>query len=393
MKRLLVIAMTGLCAGVFPARAAPPAMPQTRQTAGVHADQRHDAGARPSAMRRRGMRGMGCAPLLHDYYWLDYSRMGMRMRAAAGGLNGQSGQRMNRRMRILRLRHDGFPPRARAGCPACGKRGGGMAAMKAMNKTAPSLKGAWRGSGGRAAQDTALTHAALWLETPDNRIHRIDPKKPGVMRFNARMWGLHRIFAYLDAGVKNGARRRHFAFYDMFSHGDEVSKTERPVLNGGGYWKGQPEFFLERLYDNDRQRFSTQTGEMARFRVTLRGAPVKGACVVMVTQKGWRKALKTDGRGEVSFFIIKETPTGGGWRARRRSEKYLVAARHTAAGNGEKIRYSATTVLRVRPSRREWESKSTAFLVASFTVVAAGAAIAIRRSRRKGRRAKGGART
>ena len=389
MKRLLVIAMTGLCAGGFPALAAPPANPQTGQeAAGVHAAQRHDAGARPSAMRRRGMRGAGCQPLLHDYYWLDYSRMGMRR--SSSGQNGQNGQRMNRRTRVLRLRHDGFPPRARTGCPACRKRGGGMAAM---NKAAPSLKRPRRGSGGRAARDTALTHAALWLETPDNRIHRIDPKKPGVMRFNARMWGLHRIFAYLDAGVKNGARRRHFAFYDMFSHGDEVSKAQRPVLDGNGYWKGRPEFFLERLYDDDRQRFSTRTGQTARFRVTLRGAPVKGACVVMVTQKGWRKALKTDGKGEVSFFIIKETPTGGGWRARRRSEKYLVAARHTAGGNGEKIRYSATTVLRVRPSRREWESKSTAFLVASFTVVAAGAAIAIRRSRRRGRRAKGGART
>jgi hypothetical protein len=254
-------------------------------------------------------------------------------------------------------------------------------------------KSGWRGRRAGGNRDDALARAALWLETPDNRIHRIDPKKPGVMRFNARMWGLHRIFAYLDAGERNGERRKHFAFYDLFSHGDEVSKVRRPVLDGDGYWKGQPEFFLERIYENDRQRYSTQTGQTARFRVSLRGKPVKGACVVMITQKGWRKARKTNGKGEVSFFIIKETPVKSGWRARRRSEKYLVAARYTQSGpgmngaQGETIptRYSATTVLRVRPSRLEWESKSTAFLVGSFTMIAAGAAIAFRRTRRRKR--------
>ena len=391
MKRLLVIAMTGLCAGAFPALAAPPSISQTeREAAGVHAGQRHDAGARPSAMR---WRGADCLPLVHDYYWLDYSRMGMWRRS--GGQNGQNGQRMSRRTRILHLKHNGFPPRERGGCPSCQARSGGKEWRTGKLGMAAAMKArGWRGAKKRDEKpDPALRKAVIWLETPDNLIHHIDPGKPGTMRFNARMWGMYRIFAYLDAGEKNGVHRRHYAFYDMFSHGDEVSKKERPVLNEGGYWQGRPEFFLERIYDDDRQRFSTRTEQTARFRLTLRGEPVRGACVVMITQKGWRKARKTDDKGEVSFFIIKETPTGSGWRARRRSEKYLVAARHLATENGERIRYSATSVLRVRPSRREWESRSTAFLVASFTIIAAGAAIAIRRSRCRARRAKGGART
>ncbi len=336
-------------------------------------------------------KGHACPLQLHDYYWLDYSRMGMWRRA--GGQNGQNGQRMNRRMRILQLKHNGFPPRERSGCPSCQARAGGKKRWQSGIGMTPAMKArGWRSAEKRGEKsDPALRQAVIWLETPDNLIHRIDPGKPGTMRFNARMWGMYRIFAYLDAGVNNGVHRRHFAFYEMFSHGDEASRKERPVLSEGGYWQGRPEFFLERLYDNERQRFSTHTGEKVRFRITLRGQPVRNACVLMITQKGWRNVQRTDEKGEVSFFVIKEMPTEGGWRARRRSEKYLIAVRHLAGarqGEPQQTLYTATTVLRVRPSRLEWESKSTAFLLASFTVIAAGAAIAIRRSCRKCKRSR-----
>ena len=95
------------------------------------------------------------------------------------------------------------------------------------------------------------------------------------------MWGMYRIFTYLDAGVSGGMHRHYFAFHKMFSHGDKAGRAERPVLNEGGYWQGQPEFFLERIYEGERQRYATRTGEVVRFRVTLRGQPVRNACVAL----------------------------------------------------------------------------------------------------------------
>ncbi len=407
MKRILAFALVTAATGLVPAVAetvGTSGMPE-RSGAFVAMGQQQRAARHGDMNRRRGDR---CVPLAHDIYWLDYSRMGWGMRSSrsgenAGG-NGQNAQssssgRMGRRMRVLHLKHNGFPPRQRGGCPSCRPRAGGMEQRQGGTDMAAAMKNRrWQGAGQRGEKaDPSLQKAIIWLETPDNLIHRIDPGKPGMMKFSARMWGQHKIFAYLDAGERNGVKRKYFAFYDLFSHGDEVTKKERPVLDEGGYWKGRPEFHLERIYENSRQRYRTQTGEEARFRLTFRGKPVKGACVVMITQKDWRKAKKTDENGEVGFFLIKETPTEGGWRARRRTEKYLVVARHFVPDEGAVeqdsatrtgTRYMATRMLRVRPSRLEWESKSTAFIVGSFTVVAAGAAIAIRRSRRR-RRTKG----
>ncbi len=410
MKRILAFACVVAATGFASAAAQTASMMGTPGAAGApQAEAQKRMAMRHGGMDRR--RGDRCLPLVRDIYWLDYSRMGWGMRSGGSGDNagnnrqnaqdnarsGSSG-RMGRRMRVLHLKHNGFPPRERGGCPSCRARAGGMGQQQGGTDMAAAMKKRrWQGSGMRGGKaDPSLQRAVIWLETPDNLIHRIDPGKSGVMKFNARMWGQHRVFAYLDAGEKDGVRRKYFAFYDLFSHGDEVSKKERPVLDEGGYWKGQPEFNLQRVYESDRQRYRTQTGEEARFRLTLRGKPVKGACVVMITQKDWRKAKRTDAKGEVSFFLIKETPTEGGWRARRRTEKYLVVARHFVpgaqaeqeGGNRTGTRYMATRMLRVRPSRLEWESKSTAFIVGSFTVVAAGAAIAIRRSRRR-RRTKG----
>ena len=361
------------------------------------------AGSGMGAQRQR------CAPVMHDYLWLDIARMGGWMRGGNNGARAQNGAarngeagnassaaqntRMSRRTRVVRLRHNGFPPRMGGGCPSCRARAGGMRRADVKDMAAAMRRRgenrAWRNRRrGGGASDPLLKKAAIWLETPDNLIHRIDPGKPGSLRFNARMWGQYRLFAHVEGSTRNNVRRAYFAFYDLFSHGDEVSPKQRPVLNGDGYWQGQPEFNLERVYENDRQRYRTQTGEEAKFRLTFRGQPVKGACVVMITQKDWRQARRTDENGEVSFFLIKETPNESGWRARRRSEKYLVVARHfMPASEGQEglkgTRYVATRLLRVRPSRLEWESKSTAFLLASFTMVAAGAAIAIRRVRRR----------
>jgi len=410
MKRILAIALVTAAAGSVPAMTEAAPATGMPDGAGASAAMGHGtAPARSGGMNRR--RGDRCVPMVHDIYWLDYSRMGWRMRSERSGenagrsdgdartaQNAQSGSsgRMGRRMRVLRLKHNGFPPRERGGCPSCRARAGGMG-QGGTDMAAAMKKRRWQRSGMRDGRpDPSLRKAVIWLETPDNLIHRIDPGKPGVMKFNARMWGLHKVFAYLDAGERNGVKRKYFAFYDLFSHGDDAAEKERPVLDGNGYWKGQPEFQLERIYENDQQRYRTQTGETARFRLTFRGKPVKGACVVMITQKNWRNAKKTDENGEVGFFLIKETPNESGWRARRRTEKYLVVARHFVpdaaapqeGGRRTGTRYMATRMLRVRPSRLEWESKSTAFIVGSFTVVAAGAAIAIRRSRRR-RRTKG----
>ncbi len=387
MKRILVfttcMGLAGLATGHFAsANPAETKMPMMHEKMTMkHSGMDMKRGGKPARTGR-------CTPMMRDYYWLDYSR----------------GMGMGRRMRVLHFQRNGFPPKPsanmrwgggmRMGSPMPEKKPAGQSPVAAGGRDASSRSMA----GGRRmamrpnahGRDDAPANAAFWLETPDKDIHRIDAKTPGKISFPAPQWGLHKVFAYLDGGVKADVRRKFFAFYSFYSHGDEAAKKQPPALNGNGYWDGSPEFELTRIYADGRQRYSTQTGQQAKFKISLHGKPLKGVCVVMMTQKGWRNARTTDENGEVSFFIIKEAETAGGRESRRRAAKYLVVARHREAYAGEidgqryaDTRYLATMSLRVRPSQLEWESKSMAFLMAGFTVVAAGAAIAIRRRRKR----------
>jgi hypothetical protein len=161
-------------------------------------------------------------------------------------------------------------------------------------------------------------------------------------------------------------------------------------LNEDGYRNGQPELLIEPIYEDHSQAYSTQTGEEVRFRISFRGKPLAGQCVVMLTEKGWRKAKPTNDEGEVGFFVIQETPAGSGWMERRQSSKYLLLVNHEAAIAGQlgdesyaDSRYTASMTLRVRPSKLHWESNSMAYLLVAFTSVSAGTAIAVRRRRKR----------
>ena len=397
MRRTLILVNLLAMAWLAPALAEQPASPMGGMS------MNHDHTAMGMNHAGKDMPGKHCTPMIHNFYWLDFGRgmsMGMGGMSRSGGDKSRkeqgtwnkekkSAKKRERRMRLLRLKQDGFPPSGgmdMAGMKMHAKgESGKPAGMPQMAKQSRK-----KGMNSGRSKSAALANAVYWLETPDRVISRVEAKKPGAIRFSSLQGGHHKVFSYLDAGVRNGQRRKYFSFYNYYGHGDKETKQERPMLHNGGYRKGRPEFELEPLYADDQQAYSTQTGRSLRFRVNLRGEPVKDVCVVMLTEKGWRNAKRTDKHGEVAFFLIQERYTDGGWRTRRRAGKYLVVARHQAAIAGEwdgrvyaDTRFTAATSLRVRPSQLEWESKSTAFIVAAFTIIAAGAAIAVRRTRRR----------
>ena len=99
--------------------------------------------------------------------------------------------------------------------------------------------------------------------------------------------------------------------------------------------------------------------------------------------------MRTDERGEVEFTLIKDDFQRG-ILDKRKSQLYMLQTEYEEQKPGQlsglaydKQRYVATLSFRVAPDNNEWESKHIAFLLAMITIIGAGTAIAIRRSRQK----------
>ncbi len=384
MNRLLLVLLSGLSMAASVAMAA-----GDHQHGGMAVSMAGMSGHRHGGGRPSKPTSTDCSTEIRDFYWIDAGGGMMAMMMGQGKekkswkkpdeSKGEAGEKPKKsrghgmRSRTMRLKHNAFPPPEMA---AMGGHGHG-----GKPKGRPEKRGEQSGR-------PQGPQAAFWLETPDHLIQPLESKKPGQASVDSRLGGQHRVFSFLDAGVKGHSRNKFFSYYGFYGHGDKPPEQKPTAMSGAGFRNGQPELLIEAI--QDAHAYSTETGAEARFRVSFQGKPLAGQCVVMLTQKGWRNAKRTNDQGEVSFFVIQENPIESGWMSRRQSSKYLVLAQHDAAIAGQlgdqlyaDTRYTATMSLQVRPSKLQWESNSMAYLLAAFTSVSAGSAIAIRRRRKR----------
>ena len=275
--------------------------------------------------------------------------------------------------RIIHLRDGAYPPR-----------------KPVLHGRKPSL---------RHRKTIGAVRDVMWLEKPDNEILAIDPRKRRATttgNYKTAYGGDYRIVAYRDAGVSEGRRTHLYSFYEFMAHGDKPSVRSRSQIERAGYFKDRPEFEITRIYDNHDERYRSRSGNRARLTVSFRGVPLTGEPVTLITSQGWQQTRRTDKNGEAVFTLIKEDfPRGG--VDKRQSSLYLARASYLAAEPGElkgrpydKALHVATMLIRVSPSAFEWESRSAAYLIAMFTIVAAGAVIAVRRRRKRLKPARNG---
>jgi hypothetical protein len=201
--------------------------------------------------------------------------------------------------------------------------------------------------------------------------------------------GWYRLTAYNDYGVKNGNRFHLFTQDCFINHSDRVKREKTEKLEWPGFYKGRPIFEIVRITEDEGQQYRVEEGDELRLKVLLKGEPLKGVNITLITEKKWRRTIKTDDNGEAFFTLIKETFLQGK-TDKTRTHRYLLVTEYSVGSPGnyngqayENERYVATMPLRVYPSSLDWESKSTGYLVVMFTILVVSGATAIRRKRRR----------
>ena len=132
-----------------------------------------------------------------------------------------------------------------------------------------------------------------------------------------------------------------------------------------------------------------RSGDDVRFRVEMRGKPVHGAQVRMITQQGWEKTVITGNDGVASFRVIRDYFPEWSLFQRRNREKYLVVADYAAEERGS-YRGSAYRAQRFRatlpgsylPSKRDYTSYAYGFGLVLFASTFSGLGVYLYRRRR-----------
>lgn len=240
--------------------------------------------------------------------------------------------------------------------------------------------------------DAYLKNTCFWLEDPDGSIKGLSSRKEGRAYMVAapnKNGGWYQLTAYNDYGVKDGIRLHLFSQDSFLNHSDPVKRHEPEQIERAGFYRGRPIMEIVQIVEDIQQRYAIQSGDELRVKVLLKGDPVKGAGLTLITEKDWQKRIKTDEKGEARFTLIKETFHDGNVD-RNKIEKYLLIAVYDVDEPGnyngrayEKEQYVATLPLRVYPCSLDWESKSTGYLVVMSSIGIISGAVAIRRKRRR----------
>jgi hypothetical protein len=132
-----------------------------------------------------------------------------------------------------------------------------------------------------------------------------------------------------------------------------------------------------------------RSGDNVRFRVEMRGRPVSGAQVRIITQQGWEKTVATGDDGVASFLVIRDYFPRWEMFQRRYREKYLVVADYATEAHGS-YRGSAYRAQRFRatlpgsylPSKRDYTSYAYGLGLVLFASTFSGLGVYLYRRRR-----------
>ena len=300
------------------------------------------------------------------------------------------------RLRKIYIRSGAFPAKKRGmGMSHMSGMGGmKMGSMSGMSDRKMSGKPGTSGMpGGKPKKMMSnASGTKVWLERPDDVVKEFEvTQRRGSFQANylATDGGWYRVFAYNDLGVRNESWVHLYSYYSFMSHGDKADEKERQSIPREGYYDGNPQLELDRVYTKMGEAYRSYVGDKVRVRAMFRGVPVAMGRITLMTEQGWKQTQKTDAMGDAVFTLIKEDFQEGSVD-RRKSEKYLFKMEYKFKSDGEyqgvpysSERHIATLPFSVYPTKSEWQSQRMAFLVIIITIIGAAVAIAIRRRRRR----------
>jgi len=140
-----------------------------------------------------------------------------------------------------------------------------------------------------------------------------------------------------------------------------------------------------------RERFHTHvtSGDLVSYKILHNAKPLPDASVTLVTQKGWKKTLKTDENGLVTFEMIRDYYPMWHEFKRRTRENFLVIVEYVQAQSGtlngmtyDTIKYKATASGNYYPSTRDYQSYLYGLLIGLFAFFATFLSVYLYRRRR-----------
>jgi hypothetical protein len=189
--------------------------------------------------------------------------------------------------------------------------------------------------------------------------------------------------------VNNAERRFQIAKAEVLKHScreghDNVQEKMPPRHNAAI----PIEIVRERRPKED---FHTRIGfgDTLSFIIMRNGEPHPGAEVTLTTARGWRKGAVSDGRGRVSFTMIRDYFPP--WRMfnKRHAQPYLVEAQYRRQESGalegqayDRTLYCASFAGSYFPSRRDYESYGYGLIIGLSTLLFSGVAVYLYRRRR-----------
>lgn len=153
---------------------------------------------------------------------------------------------------------------------------------------------------------------------------------------------------------------------------DNVKEKMPPNL----YESAPIDIIRERM---SRERFHTHmtSGDLISYKILQNGKLLQGASVTFVTQKGWKKTLKTDENGRVTFEMIRDYYPMWHEFKRRTRENFLVIVEYVQAQKGilngeayDTIKYKATASGSYYPSTKDYQSYLYGLLIGLFAFFA-----------------------
>jgi hypothetical protein len=149
------------------------------------------------------------------------------------------------------------------------------------------------------------------------------------------------------------------------------------------------EIVVDHIWDTNFHS-TVMSGDSINLKVFSYGKPAAGARVTIISEKGWRKTVRTDDLGKASFQMVRDYYPES-WSAFHRTEKGMVKFQASYGNddsgvfegqNFQDTKYSATFSWRYYPARQEYTSLTVGLLLAVFAMAITGAGIYYYRQRR-----------
>lgn len=246
--------------------------------------------------------------------------------------------------------------------------------------------GRFPGDEGPLGDDLFARQARAWLKQPDGNLTEVPLlSRDGAVEVEVPEADAPDGIYLLGARATPGRRDvdGDGVLEEIYLYGTFVVRHMRESLSHGGEietFMHAPDMPLE-IGPVRAGRFSGiiqishRSYDMAVF---YRGRPLPGAEVVILTERGWHRSVRTDARGR--FVAVPQESRGAG----RNWETYLYLVRHHDRQRGEY--HMATMPMLVDPPWPEWSYYTTSFTLWSFAGTAFAALLAgilIARHRRR----------